>query len=468
PGLGGANKEGGGAPQTPVPPTQTPPTPPPAGDAVLGGAATPQASTSPPTPAQSATPRRSLTPQSSAPAPIDGPIETIGPTPLMTAAAELLLEAGVKGQMAMHPDPSGFRRQAETMLQRFHTRARQMGVDEGELEWGSFILTSLVDDVVMSTPWGQQAMWSNDSLSTKIHGNALGGEKVYVMAEQLIQQPERYPQALGLLHAAFCAGFQGQYRGKSDGRALIESTRERVFQAYERVRPRAEGALSPRWQGSGQGHTPLIASTPLWVFMAGFGVIALIIYAALLFDLARRGNAAIAPLAQASTPTLIAPEETPPPPPVRSDPYDQIEEILRPDVYSGRVQLENFPNAVRVVLQSTQEGELFRSGGHEPSSIFGPTLDRVAEAAELTSGAIFIEGYTDNQPIRSLRYGGSNVRLSEERAASVAARVEEQITPGRRVETRGYGADRPIRGVDQSTPAGRRLNRRVSITLSKR
>ncbi|MEO1043592.1 MAG: type IVB secretion system protein IcmH/DotU [Pseudomonadota bacterium] len=468
PGLGGVKNDGAGAPQPPAPQAPAQPSLPPAGDAVLGGAATPQGGATPPTATPPAAPRRSLNPQASAPATIDGPLETIGPTPLMTAAAELLLEAGVKGQMAMHPDPAGFRQDAEGMLQRFHTRARQMGIDEGELEWASFILTSLVDDVVMATPWGQQSMWSNNSLSTKFHKNAQGGEKVYVMAEQLIQQPERYPQALGLLHAAFCAGFQGQHRGRSDGRALVDSTRERVFQAYERVRPRAEGALSPRWQGSGKGHTPIISSTPLWVFVAGFGVIALIVYATLLFDLARRGNAAIAPLAQAPTPTVIAPEETPPPPPVRSDPYDQIEEILRPDIYSGRVQLENFPNAVRVTLQSTEEGELFRSGGHEPSAVFGPTLERVAQAAELTSGGIFIEGYTDNQPIRSLRYSGSNVRLSEERAASVATRVEQQLTPGRSIETRGYGADRPIRGVDQSTPAGRRLNRRVSITLSKR
>ncbi len=434
---------------------------------MLGGAAASPAPTAPvqQAPAQA---RRSLSPQTPSAAPIDGPIETIGPTPLMTAAAELLLEAGVKSQMATHPDPAGFRRQCEAMLQRFHARARQSGTAEDELEWASFIMTSLIDDVVMATPWGVQAGWGATSLSASVHSRTDGGERVYQMAEALIADPGRFPQVLGLLHAALCAGFQGQHRSRADGRALVDDTRERVFRAYEQVRPRAEGELSPRWQGSRQGHTPILASTPLWVFAAGFGVIALIIYATLLFDLARRGNSAIAPLAQAQIPTLIAPEETPPPPPVRSDPFAQIEQILQPDVYSGRVRLENFPNAVRVTLQSTEEGELFRSGGHEPSGAFGPTLERVAQAAELTSGTIFIEGYTDNQPIRSLRYGGSNVRLSEERAQSVASRVQAVLDPSRTIETRGYGADRPLKGVDQSTPAGRRINRRVSITLSKR
>ncbi|MEO1658085.1 MAG: type IVB secretion system protein IcmH/DotU [Pseudomonadota bacterium] len=466
PGLGAKKDEGGApAPAQPAAPV-TPPSQPPAGDAVLGGAATPRQAT--PAPQQPAEPRRSLSPQASAAAPIDGPIETIGPSPLMTAAAELLLEAGVKSQMATHPDPAGFRRQCETMLQRFHTRARQSGTAEDELEWASFILTSLIDDVVMATPWGVQAGWGATSLSSSVHSRTDGGSRVYQMAEALIAEPGRFPQVLGLLHAAFCAGFQGQHRARADGRALIDDTRERVFRAYEQVRPRAEGELSPRWRGAGKGHTPIISSTPLWVFAAGFGVIALIVYAALLFDLARRGNAAVTPLAQATIPTLIAPEETPPPPPVRSDPFGQIEQILQPDVYSGRVRLENYPSAIRIVLQSTEEGELFRSGGHEPSGAFGPTLERVAQAAELTTGSIFIEGYTDNQPIRSLRYGGSNVRLSEERAQSVASRVEASLEPGRAIETRGYGADRPLKGVDQSTAAGRRINRRVSITLSKR
>ncbi|MEM0929699.1 MAG: type IVB secretion system protein IcmH/DotU [Pseudomonadota bacterium] len=468
PGLGGKKDESG----TPSPPEQPAPTPPPApppsqppaGDAVLGGAATPK--TAPP--AQPASPRRSLTPQAPAATPIDGPIETIGPTPLMTASAELLLEAGVKSQMATHPDPAGFRRQCESMLQRFHTRARQAGAAEDELEWASFILTSLIDDVVMATPWGVQAGWGATSLSASVHSRTDGGTRIYQMAEALIAEPGRFPQVLGVLHATFCAGFQGQHRNRPDGRALVDDTRERVFRAYEQVRPRAEGELSPRWRGSSKGHTPILASTPLWVFAAGFGVIALIVYAALLFDLARRGNTAATPLAQAAIPTLIAPEETPPPQPVRSDPFAQIEQILEPDIYSGRVRLENFPNAVRIVLQSTEEGELFRSGGHEPSSAFGPTLERVAQAAELTAGSVFVEGYTDNQPIRSLRYGGSNVRLSEERAQSVASRVQGYLDPNRSIETRGYGADRPLKGVDQSTPAGRRINRRVSITLSKR
>lgn len=69
-----------------------------------------------------------------------------------------------------------------------------------------------------------------------------------------------------------------------------------------------------------------------------------------------------------------------------------------------------------------------------------------------------IEGHTDSTGSSSL-----NQRLSKQRADSVAEfLVDQGIDPGR-IDTAGYGADRPI--ADNSAASGRRENRRVEIII---
>ncbi|MHC4105150.1 MAG: OmpA family protein [Planctomycetota bacterium] len=77
-----------------------------------------------------------------------------------------------------------------------------------------------------------------------------------------------------------------------------------------------------------------------------------------------------------------------------------------------------------------------------------------------TDTAILIAGHTDSTGSAAL-----NQQLSELRAKNVKlAIVEQGVHPGR-IKTVGFGASAPI--ADNSTEEGRRLNRRVVITISE-
>ncbi|MBA7491529.1 Peptidoglycan-associated lipoprotein [subsurface metagenome] len=75
---------------------------------------------------------------------------------------------------------------------------------------------------------------------------------------------------------------------------------------------------------------------------------------------------------------------------------------------------------------------------------------------------VFIEGHTDDEPIRSSFYQ-SNRELSLVRANLVLNYLERQGVPPERLFSVGYGEYRPL--ASNATPAGRRKNRRVEVVI---
>ncbi|KAA9332043.1 OmpA family protein [Hymenobacter busanensis] len=92
-----------------------------------------------------------------------------------------------------------------------------------------------------------------------------------------------------------------------------------------------------------------------------------------------------------------------------------------------------------------------------PSSY--PTLDAIVQILnEYPDYTLSIAGHTDSK--------GSdpyNLRLSHDRAASARTYMLSKGIPDARIESRGYGEQKPI--ADNATDAGRALNRRVDFDL---
>jgi OmpA-OmpF porin, OOP family len=89
------------------------------------------------------------------------------------------------------------------------------------------------------------------------------------------------------------------------------------------------------------------------------------------------------------------------------------------------------------------------------------TLDEIFESAVVAEGLkIGVFGHTDNN-------GGDdvNVPLSQRRAASVKDYLVHKGLKDDRIETKGFGASKPV--ADNGTEAGRSRNRRVEIVLGQ-
>jgi chemotaxis protein MotB len=121
-----------------------------------------------------------------------------------------------------------------------------------------------------------------------------------------------------------------------------------------------------------------------------------------------------------------------------------------------------------VELVPTKEGYAFRVAGEV---LFAPgqtTLSEggkrtLAEVAKSLRGRLVrVEGHTDDTPIRRSRWG-TNLRLSSERALSVADFLISSGLPADKVGVAGYGEYRPA--VADTTDVARKTNRRVEILM---
>ncbi|MCL2331690.1 MAG: OmpA family protein [Proteobacteria bacterium] len=101
----------------------------------------------------------------------------------------------------------------------------------------------------------------------------------------------------------------------------------------------------------------------------------------------------------------------------------------------------------------------FASGSAVITSNFYSVLDSVAIVLKKYKDTnILVSGHTDST-------GGvaANNQLSQSRAAAVATQLIASGVSGSRIVTHGYGSSRPV--ADNSTVAGRAMNRRVEIQI---
>ncbi|WP_312937244.1 flagellar motor protein MotD [Pseudomonas sp.] len=107
---------------------------------------------------------------------------------------------------------------------------------------------------------------------------------------------------------------------------------------------------------------------------------------------------------------------------------------------------------------------LFGSGDAMPSDAAFSIIDRVAGILKPFANPVHVEGFTDNQPIRTAQYP-TNWELSSARAASIVRLLAlDGVNPGRMASV-GYGEYQPVAAND--TPAGRAKNRRVVLVISR-
>jgi phosphate transport system substrate-binding protein len=102
----------------------------------------------------------------------------------------------------------------------------------------------------------------------------------------------------------------------------------------------------------------------------------------------------------------------------------------------------------------------FRTGSSELDSKAVDDVKRVAAAmsSQYSGRGVMLVGFADSTGNRS-----ANLKLSKDRAQSVAAQMERQgVTT---VSVTGFGQDLPV--ADNATPEGREKNRRVEIWLRK-
>ena len=376
--------------------------------------------------------------------------------PLVSNAAPLLAAAPRVRNTARHPNPAGLKEALAEGIRKFESQARAQGLPNEQIIAARYILCTLLDESAASTPWGGSGAWSAQSLLVQFHNEAWGGEKVFQLMSKLAENVEANRNLLELLYVVLAFGFEGRYRVIDNGRAQLDSMRERLVQLLRQGRPGLEKALSPRWQGEPQQVAKLHDGIPLWVLATLAALLLALLLMVLRFQLGDRAEPVFSSLAGLEATAAVVGAAAPLPPPAA--PAPRLAGFLQPEIAAGLVQVQDFADRSVVTIKG--------DGFFEPgSAVIAPSvrtlLPRIAQALGDTPGQVLITGHTDNQPIRTLRYP-SNWHLSQDRADAVKAELAKTVKP-ERLRAEGRADSESL--ADNGAPSGRAKNRRVEVTL---
>ena len=377
--------------------------------------------------------------------------------PLVQAAAPLLSAAPRLRATVRHADPAGLRANLVESVKRFEATARARGLPNDQVVAARYILCTLLDESASSTPWGGSGAWSSQSLLVHFHNEAWGGEKVFQLLQRLIEQPTQHRNLLELVYVTLTLGFEGRYRVADNGKAQLDSVRERLAGKLRELAGAPEPALSTQWKGVAAAQTRMSDGIPLWVIGAGLAALLLALFLVLRLTLNAQTDATFTALQGLDS--RAAPAAAALPPPVAAAPVaPRLALLLKPDIDAGAVEVRDLADRSVVTLRG--DG-VFDAGSADVSDRVRPLLLRVGAALNQVGGPVLIAGHTDNQPIRSLRYP-SNWHLSRDRAVSVKTLLGTAIKPDR-LTAQGHADTEPV--ADNGAPDGRARNRRVEITL---
>ena len=376
----------------------------------------------------------------------------------LVAAAQPLLAAAVRLRFtARHQNPAGLKDALADGIRKFEGQGRQQNLPNEQVIAGRYILCTFIDESAASTPWGGSGVWSAQSLLVLFHNETWGGEKVFQLMSKLAENVATNRNLLELLYLVLAFGFEGRYRVIDNGRAQLDSVRQRLAQLLRQQRETPDKALAPRWQGEAMEDARLRDGIPLWVIGAGVALVLALVFVGFRFALATHADPVFTQLAQLDVKQAQLSAGEPPPAP-QPAPQPRLAQLLQPEIAAGLLQVTDLADRSIVIIK----GDGFFEAG---SAVIAPAvrslLPRIADAMKPLGGTVLITGHTDNRPIRTLRYP-SNWHLSQDRADAVKSELSKILDPSR-MRAEGKADAEPVAAND--TPEGRARNRRVEITL---
>jgi type VI secretion system protein ImpK len=376
----------------------------------------------------------------------------IGLNPLVQAASPLLLLSAQLRETISPMDVPGLRRHAIDEIRRFEEQARASGVSNEVVLSARYTLCACLDEAVLSTPWGNQSEWAQHPLLVQLHREAWGGEKFFEMLNRISQDPARFIDLMELQYLGIAFGFAGKYQIQERGHDHLLEVQQDLYRKIRNHRGPTEPGLSLRWRGLEDRRNRLVRYLPWWIVGAAALPILAITFTVYYSDLADLAAPVHAELAKVGLEDFSSAS---PAVPVRGP---TLKQLLAPDERSGALMVEEQGSRTTVTLLAR---DLFPSGSATVNPAYYETIQRVTAALNQVPGRVLVEGHTDDQPIKSLRYQ-DNVELSRERAMNVVTLLQRGLDNRTKLQGHGVGSLSP-RYRPESDPENRARNRRVEI-----
>lgn len=179
-------------------------------------------------------------------------------------------------------DAGRLKTETVALLRQFERQAQADAVEARLIAATTYTLCTAIDEAAVLADPATANLWTHGSLLSLLHNETWGGEKVFILAERALAEPQRYADLLELCHWVLVLGFQGRFRRERDGTAKVDALREQIFDALrprfgDKPRLAAITADAPARQAGGR----LIHYVPIWSVAVVCLLLSAVIYAAL-------------------------------------------------------------------------------------------------------------------------------------------------------------------------------------------
>lgn len=161
---------------------------------------------------------------------------------VMTHYAEsILLRLLNVTQHQNYSDSIGLQHEFNALLQQWFDVLQRENINTQLIQAGHYCLCCAIDETILSTPWGANSIWQQQTLLSQHYYDTSGGERFYTILETFIHAPQQYLILLELQYVLLSLGFQGKYFNQ--GQLIRDEIRQRTFLALSKYYAKDSHAL---------------------------------------------------------------------------------------------------------------------------------------------------------------------------------------------------------------------------------
>ena len=137
------------------------------------------------------------------------------------------------------------------------------------------------DEIILNTSWGKISNWERHKLLITFHSEQNGDERFFAILERIIEDPALHIDLLELLYLCLNYGFEGKYRYQENGKAMLETIIDRLFERIRYQRGDIKKDFTTLQKAAPQPKTVQIhkkAHTPIWLIFTSMCAAMLMVY----------------------------------------------------------------------------------------------------------------------------------------------------------------------------------------------
>lgn len=149
--------------------------------------------------------------------------------PLVSAASPLFALASTLKNSIAEPDLQQLYQDLCHEIKAFENKAQTYNYRSHIILAARYALCSLLDEIILTTPWGSKSLWQTHTLLNTFQRETWGGERFFVILERSCEEPAIHIDLLELLYITLSLGYAGKYQHLERGHLQLSEIMDSLY-----------------------------------------------------------------------------------------------------------------------------------------------------------------------------------------------------------------------------------------------